>query len=169
MCSSDLKFTKRVLKRLEDDKIESIDVLLEDLVGKVLAHDIVDKATGEVIVECNAEITEENLEALRKAGVSEFKVLYIDNLNVGGYIRNTILIDKVNSTEEAMIEIYKRLRPGDPPTLEASQALFENLFFNPDRYDLSQVGRLKINHKFGFDVPLDQRTLRKEDILHFTK
>jgi DNA-directed RNA polymerase subunit beta len=165
----DGKFTKRVLKKLEDEKVKTIDVTEEELIGRVLSHDLIDESTGEVLIECNDVVTEENIEIVRAAGITEFSVLYIDNLNVGGYIRNTLLVDKVSDPEEAVIEIYKRLRPGDPSTIEAAKALFENLFFNPDRYDLSKVGRLKINHKFGFDLPLDQRTLRKEDILHITR
>lgn len=165
----DGKFTKRALLALEKAGIDKIEVEADEILNKVFANDIVDENTGEVLVECNNVITDENLEALKKAGVNEFNVLFIDELNVGGYIRNTLIMDKVNSPDEAIIEIYKRLRPGDPSTLEAARALFQSLFFSPDRYDLSKVGRLKINHKFGFDIPLDQTILRKEDILHIVK
>jgi DNA-directed RNA polymerase subunit beta len=165
----DGKFTKRVLDALKKLKIDQIEVSEDEINGKVFAHDVVDDKTGEVIVECNTVVTKDNLEALAKAEITEFQILYIDELNVGGYIRNTLIMDKVNSADEAVIEIYKRLRPGDPSTLDAARALFQGLFFSPERYDLSKVGRLKINHKFGFDIPLDQTTLRKEDILHITK
>lgn len=165
----DGKFTKRVLSKLEELKITEFEIAEEELLGLVLASDVVDESTGEVVAECNEAITEENLVAIREAGITDLSVLYIDNLNIGGYIRNTLLVDKVTSPDEAVIEIYKRLRPGDPSTLEAAKNLFGNLFFNPDRYDLSKVGRLKINHKFGFDIPLDTGTLRNEDILYITK
>lgn len=165
----DGKFTKRVLEALKKLKINQIEVSEDEVFGKAFAHDIVDDKTGEVLVECNNVVTKENLEILTKAGITEFQVLYIDDLNVGSYIRNTLIMDKVNTPDEAIIEIYKRLRPGDPSTLEAARALFQGLFFSPERYDLSKVGRLKINHKFGFDIPLEQTTLRKEDILHITK
>jgi DNA-directed RNA polymerase subunit beta len=165
----DGKFTKRVLEKMQALKITSIEVSETEMLGKVFADDVVDEKTGEVLAECNEGVTEAKLEILGKAGIREFKVLYIDNLNVGGYIRNTLMVDKVNNPDEAIIEVYKRLRPGDPSTLEAAKALFQNLFFNPERYDLSKVGRLKINHKFGFDVPLDQTILRKEDILCIVK
>lgn len=165
----DGKFTKRVLEALKKLKIDQIEVSEDEVFGKAFAHDVVDDKTGEVLAECNSVVTKENLEALAKAGITDFQVLYIDDLNVGGYIRNTLIMDKVNTPDEAIIEIYKRLRPGDPSTLEAARALFQGLFFSPERYDLSKVGRLKINHKFGFDIPLEQKTLRKEDILHITK
>src|SRR5690606_288258 len=103
---------------------------------------------GEVLLETNQEVTEAKLEDLRAKGVKELKVIFTDNLTHGPFIRDTLLLDKISSPEEALIEIYKRMRPGDPPTIEAAKQLFENLFFNPDRYDLSKVGRLKLNYKF---------------------
>ena len=126
-------------------------------IGKVAAHDVIDKETGEVILECNEELTETKVERLREAGIDEFKVLFIDGLNVGAYLRETLIADKVKTTEDAIMEIYRRLRPGDPPTLETAKTLFNNLFFNPERYDLSKVGRLKLNYKFYRDLPEDQR------------
>ena len=101
---------------------------------------------------CNEELTEAKLERLREAGIEQFTVLFIDGLNVGAYLRDTLLADKVKTTEDAIMEIYRRLRPGDPPTLETAKTLFNNLFFNPERYDLSKVGRLKLNYKFYRDV-----------------
>ena len=169
LVKKDSKFTKRAMQKMSEAGLSEIPQEQEDLLGRVVAKDIVDESTGEVLVECNQSLTEELLEALEAAKIKEIEVLYIDNLNVGGYIRNTLLVDKVTNSDEAIIEIYKRLRPGDPSTLEAAQALFENLFFSSERYDLSRVGRLKINHKFGFDVPLDHGTLRNEDIVRITK
>lgn len=165
----DRKFTPQAMERLEKSKLTELPVEQEDIVGRVFAQDVVDKATGEVIASCNEVMTEDKLEELRTRQVSEISLLYIDTLNVGPYIRNTLLADKLQSSEEAVIEIYRRLRPGDPSTLEVATNLFENLFFNPERYDLSKVGRLKINYKFGFDVPLEATTLRKEDILAIVK
>ena len=120
---------------------------------------------------CNEEVTEAKLEKLREAGIEEFKILFIDGLNVGSYLRDTLLAEKVKTTEDAIMEIYRRLRPGDPPTLETAKTLFNNLFFNPERYDLSKVGRLKLNYKFYRDLPEDQRpaldtaVLTPQDIL----
>ncbi len=110
-------------------------------------------------------MTESKLDELREHGINEFKVLFIDNLNVGSYLRDTLIADKLQTSDEAIMEIYRRLRPGDPPTLETAMNLFNNLFFNPERYDLSKVGRLKLNYKFKLDEPLDNTVLTKRDIL----
>ena len=126
---------------------------------------MVDEATGEVILECNEEVSQEKVDELLKRGIKEFKVLFIDNLNVGPYLRETLMLDKIDSPEQAIMEIYRRLRPGDPPTPETAINLFNNLFFNPERYDLSKVGRLKLNFKFGLEEPLDGQILTKRDIL----
>ena len=133
--------------------------------GKVAATDVIDEATGEVILQCNEELTESKLEELREHGIGSFKILFIDNLNIGSYLRDTLIADKLQSPEEAIMEIYRRLRPGDPPTLETAQNLFNNLFFNAERYDLSKVGRLKLNYKFKLDEALDNTVLTKRDIL----
>jgi len=165
------KFTKAAIKKLRDSKIDRLPIDLEELVGKVAAHDVVDKETGEVILEVNEEVTEAKLEKLREAGIDEFKILFIDGLNVGSYLRDTLLAEKVKTTEDSIMEIYRRLRPGDPPTLETAKTLFHNLFFNPERYDLSKVGRLKLNYKFYRDLPEEQRpaldtaVLTPQDIL----
>ena len=115
--------------------------------------------------QCNEELTESKLDELREHSIASFKILFIDNLNVGSYLRDTLLADKLQTAEEAILEIYRRLRPGDPPTLETAQNLFNNLFFNPERYDLSKVGRLKLNYKFKLDEALDNTVLTKRDIL----
>ncbi|MBI2345633.1 MAG: DNA-directed RNA polymerase subunit beta [Deltaproteobacteria bacterium] len=137
--------------------------------GRKFTRSAVESATGEVLLGVGETLTEEKFDAIRARKISAIPLLYMDDLNVGPYIRNTLANDKVQSSEEAILEIYRRLRPGDPLTLESANALFENLFFNPERYDLSKVGRLKVNHKFGFDVPLEVGTLRKEDILAVVK
>src|ERR1700683_4225530 len=159
------KFTKAAIKKLRDGKIDRLPIDLEELIGKVAAHDVVDKETGEVVLEVNEEVTEGKLESLAKAGIKTFKVFFIDNLNVGSYLRDTLLIDKIANPEEAVMEIYRRLRPGDPPTPETATTLFNNLFFNPERYDLSRVGRLKLNYKFYRDLPEDQRPALDTQVL----
>ena len=163
------KFTKAAIRKLAEKGIEFIPVLEEDVVGKITSTDIVDTATGEVVVECNQEITAATLLDLRKRGITDLSVLFIDHLYVGSYLRETLLQDKINSPDEAMVEIYRRLRPGDPPTIRSSQALFESLFFNPERYDLSVVGRIKMNYKLGVSSPLEHTTLTKEDILEVVR
>ncbi|MBI4238774.1 MAG: DNA-directed RNA polymerase subunit beta [Deltaproteobacteria bacterium] len=163
------KYTRVAIEKLKAAKVDKIPVDPEELFGRAAARDIVDASTGEVVLAVNDVLTADKWEELRTRKINNIPLLYIDDLNVGPYIRNTLLVDKMPSSEESVLEIYRRLRPGDPLTPEASQTLFENLFFNHERYDLSKVGRLKLNHKFGFDVPLEVGTLRKEDILAVVK
>ena len=162
------KFTRGALRQLEAAGLEQIPITREELLGRVAARDIVDPATQEVLVQCNEEMTQDSLDLLIERGVPQFEVLFIDDAYVGSAFRNTLLQDKITSSKEAKIEIYRRLRPGDPPTDDAATSFFQNLFFNPERYNLSRVGRLKLNHKLGFptdDDGLGQGTLRREDIL----
>ena len=159
------KFTRSALRHMESAGIEQIALTLEELIGRVVARDILDPATKEVLIQCNEEISQEQLDLLLEHGVSRVEVLFIEESHIGPSIRNTLLQDKISSPEEAVIEIYRRLRPGDPPTSEAATLFFHNLFFNPERYNLSRVGRLKLNHKLDINAPLDQGTLRREDIL----
>ncbi len=165
------KFTRGAIKKLQAAKVDRLPIELTDLLGKVSAEDIIDPETGEVLLECNEEVTEITLDRLRESGIGEFKILFIDGLNVGPYLRDTLIADKVSTTEDSIMEIYRRLRPGDPPTLETAKQLFNNLFFNAERYDLSPVGRLKLNYKFYRDLsddqrpPLDLTVLTEQDIL----
>ncbi|MFZ5444086.1 MAG: DNA-directed RNA polymerase subunit beta [Myxococcota bacterium] len=160
------KFTRASLKKLEASKITRLPLDAEELFTKVSAYDVVDEATGEVIIECNEELSQNTIDELLKRNIKEIKVLFIDNLNVGPYLRDTLLMDKIETPEEAVMEIYRRVRPGDPPTPETATNLFNNvLFFNPERYDLSKVGRLKLNSKFGLEEPLDNQVLTKRDML----
>ncbi len=159
------KIAKGGLRRLEEAGVTDIPIALDEVIGGIAAHDIVDPSTGEVIVECNQTITAEQFDVIREKGIDKLDLLYIDELNRGPSLRNTLALDKIESAEDAIIDIYRRLRPGDPPTLETATQFFNDLFFNPDKYDLSPVGRLKLNHKLGLDVPLEQGTLRREDIL----
>ncbi|WNG58912.1 DNA-directed RNA polymerase subunit beta [Archangium gephyra] len=159
------KFTRAAIKKLEAAKMKTLPIDADELFTKVSAYDVVDENTGEVILECNEEVSQEKIDELLKREIKEFKVLFIDNLNVGPYLRETLMLDKIESPEQAIMEIYRRLRPGDPPTPETATNLFSNLFFNPERYDLSKVGRLKLNFKFGLEEPLDGQILTKRDIL----
>jgi len=159
------KFTRAAIKKLEQAKMKTLPIDADELFTKVSAYDVVDEATGEVILECNEEVSQEKIDELLKRGIKEFKVLFIDNLNVGPFLRETLMMDKIETQEQAIMEIYRRLRPGDPPTPETAINLFNNLFFNPERYDLSKVGRLKLNFKFSLEEPLDGQILTKRDIL----
>jgi DNA-directed RNA polymerase subunit beta len=163
------KFTRGLLRQIEAAGVEQIPITLEEIIGRVAAHDILDPKTKEVLVECNQEITQDHLDLFFDREVPSIEVLFIDDSHVGPFLRNTLLQDKIPSPEEAVIEIYRRLRPGDPPTLEAATLFFHNLFFNPERYNLSKVGRLKLNHKLRLNAPIDQGTLRREDILEVVR
>ena len=163
------KFTRFSIKKIESSNLKELPCVIEDLIGRAAGRDIVDPKSGEVILQCNKELSEENFERIKKANIKSFPLLFIDNVNVSGVLRNTLMIDKISNPNEAVLEIYSRLRPGDPPTLETATSFFENLFFNPERYDLSTVGRLKMNHKFGLNTALENRTLTKEDILSVVK
>ena len=163
------KFTRAAIRKMKEDGVEAIPMTEEDLVGKVVSEDIVDESTGEVILECNAELTEAKLEELREKGINAFSILFIDHLYVGSYLSDTLRADKIDTAEDGIIEIFRRLRPGDPPTVKTATTLFESLFFNADRYDISAVGRLKLNHKLGLDNPVELSTLTKEDIFEVVR
>ena len=159
------KFTRGGIRKLTATGLEFIPIDISEVVGRFIARDLVDPATGEVLLECNTELTEETLEELKEKGIKELGLLFMDPFTVGTYFRDTLMSDNMKSPEDALIEIFRRLRPGEPPTIEAAKTLFYNLFFNPERYDLSEVGRLKFNHKFQMNIPLEVRTLTKEDII----
>ncbi|HJK95061.1 MAG TPA: DNA-directed RNA polymerase subunit beta, partial [Polyangiaceae bacterium LLY-WYZ-15_(1-7)] len=165
------KFTRSAIRKLKKAGVDKLPIDQGELLGKVSAEDIIDEETGEILLGVNEEISEEKLELLREAKIESVKVLFIDGLNVGSYFRDTLLADKVQTQDEAILEIYRRLRPGDPPTLDTARTLFNNLFFNPERYDLSRVGRLKLNYKFYKDADdperpeLETTVLTPRDIL----
>jgi DNA-directed RNA polymerase subunit beta len=166
------KFTRAAIRKLKDAGLDRLPMDLTEVIGKVSGEDVIDEETGEVLVGVNEEVTEEKLEKLREAKIDSFKVLFIDGLNVGSYLRDTLNADKIATQDEAILEIYRRLRPGDPPTLETAKTLFHNLFFNPERYDLSKVGRLKLNLKFYKEEDpnrLEKTVLTELDILHTVK
>jgi len=159
------RISKNGLKRCHALKIKQVAVSREDVVGRFLSRDVVDGTTGEVLGECGQEVTGELLEQFQEHKVESFQVLFGPDNRELFEIRETLQKDSTRGTDEALVEIYRRMRPGDPPTLESTKALLENIFFNPRRYDLSKVGRLKMNKKLGMGVPLEERVLRKEDIL----
>ncbi len=163
------KFNRSLIRQMELARIKHVPIAWDDVIGRISAHDIVDSQSGKVLVECNQEITQERLDLIREKGITQIEVLFIDDFHMGPYLRSTLLQDRIHSPQEAILEIYRRLRPGDPPTIESATNFFHNLFFNPDRYDLSKVGRLKLNHRLKLNVPLEQGTLRKEDILEVVR
>lgn len=158
------KITKAARKRISAAKITRIPITLEDILDTFFGEDIVSE-DGEVVLEAGAPVTEEAFEKLAENGINEFKVLFIDRQSSDSIIRDILYVDKVKTQEEALIEIYRKLRPGEPATAETARSLFDNLFFNSKRYDLSRVGRLKINKRLGLSINLDHTTLTKEDIV----
>jgi len=159
------RITPRLANKLADAGVKKLEVPEEWLVGKILFHDIADTETGELIAEANTELTEELVTQIREAGIKKAEVLYVNDLDRGPYISNTLRIDPSKTQLEAQVEIYRMMRPGEPPTKEAAQNLFNNLFFEPDRYDLSPVGRMKFNRRLMRDTSEGPGTLDKEDIL----
>jgi DNA-directed RNA polymerase subunit beta len=157
------------LKKLQSAGITEIELKWEDIKGRVLADDIVDENTGEVLIECNKEIDDKTLQSLVDMAPIKVKVLLIDNINAGPYLRNTLLLDKTESQEEAAVEVYRKQRPGDPASPEQAMAYFNSLFFASARYDLSPVGRMKMNFKLGQNVRLEQTTLLPEDFIAIVK
>ena len=157
------RITARHIRQLEKGKVTSLAVTSEYLIGRAVAKDIADPKTGELILECNAELTEENLLALNEAGIKEIETLYTNDLDCGSFISDTLRTDPSTTQLEALIEIYRMMRPGEPPTKESAENLFFNLFFNLERYDLSAVGRMKFNRRLdreseeGAGILYDQR------------
>ena len=159
------KLTPRLAKKLATDGLESILMSAGDLVGLYIAKDFINEETGEIYIEAGDELTEENVKMLEGLGVKELPILHIDHVNVGGHLRATLMADKNLNREEALIDIYRILRPGEPPTLEGALALFKGLFFDNDKYDLSAVGRVKMNARLGVTLPDTHRVLSKQDIV----
>ena len=163
------KITPRKSKQLAEDGLKEILIQDEELIGSYMAEDIFDATTGQVYFEAGHELTADDLAQLDEFTIKTLPLLAIDHTNVGPYIRNTMMVDKCDTREEALIDIYRVMRPGEPPTVESAQALFQSLFFDPERYDLSDVGRVKMNARLDLDTPDDLRILRKEDILAILK
>ncbi len=159
------KVTARGARQLAEKGLKALRVADEDLYGHYLADEIVNPETGEVYAEAGEEITEKLLAALIEAGYDEVAILDIDHVNTGAYIRNTLAADKNESREDALFDIYRVMRPGEPPTLETAEAMFKSLFFDPERYDLSAVGRVKMNMRLDLQAEDTIRVLRREDII----
>jgi DNA-directed RNA polymerase subunit beta len=163
------KVTPRLIKKLQEGGLKNLFVTNEELTGQFLANDMIDEKTGEVLCEAGDELGEELFELLKEAGIKSLTTLAIDHINVGPYIRDTLAIDKNTNREEALIDIYRVMRPGEPPTLETAEAMFSSLFFDSERYDLSAVGRVKMNSRLNFKTDDTVRVLRKADILAILK
>ena len=163
------KVTPRLAKKLAEDGLKELLVQNEDIHGRYLAREIVNMETGEIFAEAGDEITPEMLEMLVEAGHTEIVTLDIDHVNTGAFIRNTLAVDKCTNREQALIDIYRVMRPGEPPTADTAEALFQSLFFDAERYDLSAVGRVKMNMRLDLDCPDTVRVLRREDILAVIK
>ncbi|MBK5912623.1 DNA-directed RNA polymerase subunit beta [Rhodothalassium salexigens] len=163
------KITPRLARKIEQSGVERVIVPEARVMGRYAAFDVINESTGEIYVEAGQEITEEILSKLYEAGVEDLGVLEIDHTNVGPWMRNTLAADKVETQDGALAEIYRVMRPGEPPTKETAEALFAGLFFDSERYDLSSVGRVKMNMRLGLDVDDTVRVLRKDDILAVVK
>src|SRR5690606_3524742 len=163
------KNTARHATQLSDKNLKVINATEEDLLGSYLAEDIVNPKTGDINLEAGDEIDEKTIKVLLDTGQTEVNFLDIDHVNVGGYIRNTLAVDKNESRQDALFDIYRVMRPGEPPTLETAEAMFNSLFFDPERYDLSAVGRVKMNMRLELDCPDTVRVLRKDDIIAVVK
>src|SRR5471030_2234584 len=163
------KLTVRAARQLQEKGLKALRLSDEELVGNYLAEDLVNPKTGEIYAEAGEEITEKSLKGLNEQGYKELPLLDIDHVNVGAYIRNTLNADKNMTREDALFDIYRVMRPGEPPTIDSAQNMFQSLFFDSERYDLSAVGRVKMNMRLELDAPDTMRTLRKEDILSVIK
>ena len=163
------RITARHIRQLTKSKLKELIVPVEYIIGRSLAKDIIDENTGEVLFECNTEITAEILEAMAAAGHTEIETLYTNELDCGPFISDTMRIDTSTSQLEALVEIYRMMRPGEPPTKESAENLFQNLFFSADRYDLSAVGRMKFNRRLGREEIVGEGVLSREDIVDVLK
>ncbi|HKM63559.1 MAG TPA: DNA-directed RNA polymerase subunit beta [Acidisphaera sp.] len=161
------KLTARAARKIAE-KTKEVLVGRADLLGRYVAVDMVNEQTGEIYAEAGEELVESRLAGLEEAGIDKLPTLAVDQSN-GPWIRNTLVVDKNTNRDDALVDIYRVMRPGEPPTPETAEALFRGLFFDPDRYDLSAVGRVKMNMRLGLDAPDTVRTLRKEDILRTVK
>ncbi len=159
------KVTPRLAKKLATEGLTKILIKSEDLIGQYVANDYINEETGEIYLEAGDEITEATLNMIEDLALVELPVLNIDHVNVGPYLRNTLMADRNQNREEALLDIYRILRPGEPQTLEGAEQLYKGLFFDADKYDLSAVGRVKMNARLGMITPDTERVLRKEDVI----
>ena len=163
------RITARHIRQMEKEGMTSLEVPSDFIFGRVTAKDIVDASTGELIAECNSEISVELLEQLTAAGITEIETIYSNELDCGSFISDTMRTDPSRTRLEALVEIYRMMRPGEPPTKESAEALFENLFFSDERYDLSGVGRMKFNRRLGREEATGSGTLNNDDIVDVLK
>ena len=163
------RVTARHIRELQEAKIKTLEIPEDYLFGRALAKDIVDKKTGEVVVECNTEITPEVMEKLTEVGETKIQTLYTNDLDCGSFISDTLRQDSTRNELEALVEIYRMMRPGEPPTKESAENLFQNLFFSADRYDLSAVGRMKFNRRLGREEVTGGGVLDRDDIVEVLK
>ena len=163
------RITARNIRQIEKEKLKTLAVPAEYILGRALANNIVDEKTGEILVECNTELTEELLVQLSEAGVKSIATLYTNELDCGPFISDTLRIDPSRNQLEALVEIYRMMRPGEPPTKESAENLFQNLFFSSERYDLSTVGRMKFNRRLGREEVLGEGVLSNDDIVDVLK
>ncbi|MBI4686017.1 MAG: DNA-directed RNA polymerase subunit beta [Nitrospirae bacterium] len=163
------KITRVAIKKMEASNIKEIPISKEDIINRITLKDIVDPETGEIILEGNELITEEIFKRILSSKTATLNLLFIDNVHYLSSLRDTLLTDKVNSKEDALVEIYRKLRPGEPPTIDAARELFSGLFFDPKRYDLSPVGRLKLNKRLDLDSSLDTKVLTEKDIVEIVR
>lgn len=163
------KITETLIKRLKDAGVEYFPLDMKSIEGRIFAHDVADPNTGEIFIRCNEELTQDKFDEIVKKNIKQVPLIFADGHNVSTSLRDTLVIDKVTNTHDAILEIYRRLRPTSPPTLEIATDFLNNLFFNPEHYDLSKVGRLKLNLRLGMKAPLTQQTLTKEDLLMAVK
>ncbi|MGE0748516.1 MAG: DNA-directed RNA polymerase subunit beta, partial [Rhodospirillales bacterium] len=163
------KMTPRFARKLQSEGLKDMLVGDDELVGRYVAYDVIDEQTGEIFIEAGEEVTDATVKLLEAKKIDQFQVLAIDHLNVGAYIRNTLAIDKNRSREEALMDIYRVMRPGEPPTLDSAESLFHGLLFDPERYDLSAVGRVKMNARLALAGDDSLRVLSKADILAVIK
>ncbi len=163
------KLTKPILKKVMDAGIKRVAIKEADLTGKILSSDVHDPSTGEILFRCNEELPLNGLEIAQEKGVKELKFIHVDEDVDNASIRDTLLMDRIDTAEDAIMEIYRRLRPSNPPTPETAARFFNSLFFEPETYDLSDVGRAKMNYKLHLNVPTDLTVLRNEDILASVK
>ncbi|MDP1521508.1 DNA-directed RNA polymerase subunit beta [Porticoccus litoralis] len=163
------RITARHIRDLEKDNISKLEVPADYLYGRALAKDLIDADTGELLLECNTEITAEVVEQLRAAGMKSVETIYTNDLDCGSFISDTLRSDSSRTQLEALVEIYRMMRPGEPPTKESAENLFNNLFFSLERYDLSAVGRMKFNRRLGREDESGEGTLSREDIVDVVK
>ena len=163
------RITSRHIRLMETAKLKELKVSNDFLIGSSLAADIINEETGEVMFPCNAELTEELIAEFVEQGVTKFQTIYTNDLDCGPFISDTLHVDNTTSKLEAMVEIYRMMRPGEPPTKESAENLFSNLFFSPDRYDLSAVGRMKFNRRLGRPETVGASVLVTEDIVDVLK